>query len=105
MFKIDVFIQKKDPFSENVMARRILYQITEEKGQGLYLATAEDIILSKLEWYEAGGREPERQWTDVLGVLQVCSNNLDIMYLKESAEKRNLADLLNEAFEAAGIHR
>jgi len=103
MFKIDVFIQKSDPLAQKVMARRKRFQVTEEKGQELYLASAEDIILNKLEWYKAEDCVSDRQWNDVLGVIQVCSDNLDFEYLMDSARKRQLTDLVSKAFEMAGI--
>jgi hypothetical protein len=105
MFKIDVFIQKSDSLAKTEMARRTKYQVTEEKGQELYLASAEDTVLSKLEWYEAGGRVSERQWIDVQGVLQVCSDNLDYEYLINTARKRKLTDLVHKAFSEAGIKK
>ncbi len=105
MFKIDVFIHRSDPWAQKVMDRRKRFQVTEEKGQELYLASAEDIILNKLEWYKAGGCVSDRQWTDVLGVVQVCSDRLDFEYLMDSAKKRQLADLLAKALKVAGIHQ
>jgi hypothetical protein len=46
---------------------------------------AEDIIVHKLYWYKLGGKVSERQWTDVLGVLQVQGDCLDYEYLKRMA--------------------
>ena len=102
MFKIDVFIQKRDPLSKAEMARREKYQVTEEKGQELFIASAEDIVLSKLQWYQSGGCVSDRQWNDVLGVIQVCSDDLDYDYLVNTAEKRKLTSLLNKVLNAAG---
>ena len=33
------------------------------------IASAEDTVLSKLEWFRLGGETSERQWWDVVGVL------------------------------------
>lgn len=99
MFKIDVFLSKDDDHSHEEMARRTKFQVTEEKGQDLYLASAEDIILNKLQWYKSGGGVSERQWNDVLGVLRVLDKILDFNYLKNSATKRKILDLLEKAIK------
>lgn len=96
MYKIDVFLSKNDDLSREEMSRREKYQITEEKGQDLYLASAEDIILSKLKWYKSGGCVSERQWNDVKGVLRIVDKRLDFIYLQDRAKKRGLKDLLDE---------
>lgn len=57
---------------------------------------AEDIILSKLQWYKSGGCVSERQWNDVLGVLRIVDKRLDFIYLQDRAKKRGLKDLLDE---------
>ena len=44
------------------------------------LATAEDILLAKLQWYRAGGEISQRQWSDVLGLLAM-NRALDRDYL------------------------
>ena len=99
MFKIDVFLSKDDDLSHEEMARREKFQVTEEKGQDLYLASAEDIILNKLHWYKSGGGVSERQWNDVLGVLRVLDKRLDLSYLRNRATKRGLLDLLEKALK------
>ena len=98
MFKIDVFLSKNDDRSRDEMSRREKYQVTEEKGQDLYLASAEDIILAKLQWFESGGCVSERQWNDVLGVLKIVDNRLDLIYLHDRAKRRGLKSLLDKAF-------
>ena len=48
------------------------------------IATAEDTILSKLEWArETGGSE--QQWADASGIVQVCGDRLDRDYLEKWA--------------------
>ena len=96
MFKIDVFLSKNDDRSRDEMSRREKYQVTEEKGQDLYLASAEDIILSKLQWYKEGGCVSERQWNDVKGVLRIVGKKLDFIYLRDRAKKRGLKSLLDK---------
>lgn len=47
----------------------------------------------------------DRQWTDVLGVLKVNSDDLDFEYLLNAAEKRELTGLVREAMDEAGISK
>jgi hypothetical protein len=99
MFKIDVFLSKDDDLSQEEMSRREKFQVTEERGQYLYLASPEDIILSKLHWYKLGGGVAERQWDDVLGIMRVLGKRLDLKYLKTTATKRGVLDLLEKALK------
>lgn len=98
MFKIDVFLSKNDDRSRDEMSRREKYQVTEEKGQDLYLASAEDIILAKLQGYKSGGCVSERQRNDVLGVLKIVGKGLDLIYLQDRAKRRGLKTLFDKAF-------
>ena len=67
------------------------------------MATAEDIILQKLHWFQLGNRVSERQWDDVLGVLKVQRKRLDFDYLKDWASRTGVEDLLRQAYEDAGL--
>ena len=102
MFKIDIFVLQDDPASREEMSRRELYEISEESKEGLFLATAEDIILRKLYWFQLGGGSSERQWNDVLGVLQVQKERLDYPYLQLGARHMGVASLLEQAIKDAG---
>ncbi len=70
-FKIDVFVARSRAFDRAQLARRQLYQLSLDPERRAYVASAEDVVLSKLEWYRAGGEISDRQWRDVMGVLHV----------------------------------
>ncbi len=71
MLKVDVFAAGAVPFHLMQMRRRVL-QATGPDGQtNIYVASPEDTVLAKLQWYRQGGGVSDRQWTDVLGVLKV----------------------------------
>jgi hypothetical protein len=98
MFKVDIFIPKLDIAAQEEMERRQQYQVSDSPQQLLYLASAEDIILNKLKWFQMGGGVSERQWNDVLGVMQIQHTKLDRSYLERSAQQRGIADLLQKVF-------
>ncbi len=64
MFKVDIFVLKTDVASQEEMTRRGQYQISDTPDQSLFLASAEDVIVHKLYWYQLSGSVSERQWTD-----------------------------------------
>ncbi len=61
------------------------------------VASAEDTLLAKLEWYRMGGEVSERQWRDVLGALKVQAGALDLEYLHRWASELGVDDLLERA--------
>jgi hypothetical protein len=60
------------------------------------VATAEDILLAKLRWYQAGGGVSEQQWRDISGIIALNSS-LDMPYLNTWAARLNVTDLLARA--------
>lgn len=100
MFKVDVFILRNDETAREEMQRRGQYQLSDDPDETLFLASAEDIIVQKLYWYQLGGKVSERQWTDVLGVIQVQGSQLDGAYLNRMAQRRGVLDLLTQALQA-----
>ncbi len=97
MFKVDIFILKPDKISQEEMARRKQYQISDTPKRMLFLASAEDIIIHKLYWYQLGGGVSERQWHDVMGVIRVQYEELDHSYLEHAANQRGVTILLEKA--------
>ncbi|MBN1684756.1 MAG: hypothetical protein JW855_04925 [Gammaproteobacteria bacterium] len=101
MFKVDIFVWKSDIASQQEMKRRGQYQVSEIPQQTLFLASAEDVIVHKLYWYQLSGCVSERHWSDVLGVLKVQGDQLDYPYLKQAAQQRGVYSLLLQALKDA----
>lgn len=103
LIKLDVFIPPEDPSAEEEL-RRIRREALDNapNARRFALASPEDVILRKLEWFKAGGEVSERQWHDVLGVLQVQAGSLDMAYLRARAQRLGVAELLERALAEAG---
>ena len=82
--------------------RAIAVELPGLPGRILRVASAEDVILRKLEWYPLGHEVSERQWHDVIGVLKVQGDRLDTGYLDAWAAIRGVSELLARARAAAG---
>jgi hypothetical protein len=97
MFKIDVFVSKGRPFDREAGDRARPQAIDEGEDAPLFpVASPEDIVLAKLEWFRLGGETSERQWWDVVGVLRVAED-ADRGYLRRWAVVLDLTDLLERA--------
>ncbi|MEX2207963.1 MAG: hypothetical protein WEF50_17185 [Myxococcota bacterium] len=102
MLKVDIYLLTSRRFDQESFRRRGQLPLDDREGARSYrLDTPEDTILHKLEWYRAGGEVSERQWNDVIGVLQVQLGALDLDYLNRWATELGVADLLERALEAA----
>jgi hypothetical protein len=99
MFKVDVFVARPCAFDRAQLARRQLHLLVEEPERRAYVASAEDTVLAKLEWYRMGGETSDRQWRDVLGVIKVQGQRLDRAYLHQMAVDLGVEDLLDRALE------
>ena len=104
MVKVDVYVSWRSDFARSQFARRIRANLSAE-GPPLevYLASAEDTVLAKLDWYRQGGCVSDRQWRDVLGVLKVQSQSVDLPYLRDWAARLGLTDDLHRACVEAGL--
>jgi len=97
MFKVDVFIPHQRPFHQSQLARAQKQTFSTDPEVSARFSSAEDTILSKLEWYRLGGEVSERQWRDVLGVLKTRAGALDLDYLRKWAKELKVSDLLEQA--------
>ncbi|MCA9974283.1 MAG: hypothetical protein KDE56_04945 [Anaerolineales bacterium] len=97
MFKVDIFIPKRRAFDQQQLGRRIAERIGADSDKQIWVLSAEDIILAKLDWFRLGGEVSERQWRDVLGVLKTQGQTLDVEYLQQWAQSLGVADLMEYA--------
>ena len=102
MFKVDIFVPRPRAFTKAQFARAGKQSLSSDPEMVAHVATPEDTLLAKLEWYRLGGEVSERQWRDVLGVLKVQAGALDGDYLCRMARELHVEDLLGRAFEDAG---
>jgi hypothetical protein len=91
-WKVDLLIRRDRSFSREELARRTRVSLGET---ALYVATAEDTIIAKLEWARAGGSE--RQLRDVASILAVNGDSLDRAYLDRWIEALGIGDMWDAA--------
>jgi hypothetical protein len=101
MFKIDVFVSKGRPFDRQAAERARSQAIDEAPDAPRFpMASPEDTVLAKLEWFRLGGETSERQWWDVVGILRV-TEGADRAYLRRWAAALSVVDLLERALADA----
>jgi hypothetical protein len=84
--KLDIFISKERPYDIAASNRRRFDSISSSaESKNVVFASPEDVILAKLEWYRAGDCVSDKQWQDILGVLNVQKGFLDLDYLQNWA--------------------
>ncbi len=103
MTKVDVFVRWRDAFAQSQFARRQKKSVGQSAPVELFFASAEDVVLAKLDWYRKGGGVSDRQWRDLLGVLKVQAGTIDRDYLVHWAGVLGVTDLLRRALEEAGL--
>jgi hypothetical protein len=97
-WKIDLIFRKSRPFSQEEFGRRRLINL---QGIRLFVATAEDVIVAKLEW--AMLAKSQRQIEDVAAILRLRLEALDRSYLEKWISELGLKEEWNAARRAAGL--
>jgi hypothetical protein len=99
-FKIDLFLLRHDEFSASELSRARRVSLGGDHSALFY--APENIILAKLRWFTLGNRMSDRQWNDLVQVLEVQMGHLDEGYLDTWAERFGVLSLLQDAREQAG---
>jgi Nucleotidyltransferase of unknown function (DUF6036) len=97
-WKIDLIIRKSRAFSQEEFGRR---QLVTVQGLPLYVASAEDVVIAKLEWSKLA--ESQRQIEDVATILRLRWDSLDRPYLMKWVSELNLGKEWSTAQGIAGI--
>jgi len=94
-FKVDVFVSRGRPFDESSFARATLCHIgSNENGVEVPVASIEDIVAAKLDWYRIGDEASERQWNDLTRLVKLHGTRIDWDYLHSVAAEIGVDDLL-----------
>ena len=92
--KFDLFLVREGEYTDSAFKRT---RSIETPVGTIRIAAPETIILEKLRWYELGNRSSDRQWNDVVQVLEVQEGHLDLEYLRRWAKHFEVDGLLEEA--------
>ena len=95
-WKADFRVRQDRPFSRMEFSRR---QKAAILNLDVWVVSAEDVVLSKLEWAKESASK--QQMEDVLGVLRTQWRNLDEQYLLKWARELGVHDRLVELLEMA----
>jgi len=87
-WKVDLIIRKDRLFSRTEFERRQPATIGDAQ---VFVATAEDTIVAKLEWASRG--ESERQLRDVVGILGMSGDRLDVAYVERWVRELGLQEI------------
>lgn len=98
--KVDLFVVGDGLLDRMQIERRVLVPIPGAPN-GIWVTSAEDQVLRKLDWFRQGGSMSDRQWRDVVGILRIHCESMDLDYLRVSASKIGLTDQVNEALQQA----
>lgn len=102
-FKVDVFVMKARAYDRVALERKEKRSIDADFPDiEVFLASPEDTVLAKLEWYRLGDEISDRQWKDILGVFKAQQGRLDLDFMKKWAAELGVADLFERASREAG---
>lgn len=94
-FKIDFFILVPSEYVSECLRRARRYELAS--GKCYPFASPEDTVITKLRWFVLGNRISDKQWNDIVQVLEVQQNQLDERFLDKWAVFFGVYDLLVEA--------
>jgi hypothetical protein len=97
-WKIDLIIRKSRAFSQEEFGRR---QSVNAQGLALFVASAEDVVIAKLEWSKLA--QSQRQIEDVAAILKLRWELLNRPYLERWISELNLNAEWSDAKRVAGI--
>lgn len=94
--KIDIFPATKAFHASQMQRATLIPVFPVEAAVRFPVASVEDIVLAKLQWYRDGGEVSDRQWNDITGLL-ATNPDLDFEYVNSWAARLRVEDLLAKA--------
>lgn len=102
-FKVDIFVSRDREFDRQAQLRALNEKLGAAEPIEARVASPEDILLAKLEWFRLGDEASERQWSDLLRVASLQRSRLDLAYLRRWAQELGVLDLLERLLSETQI--
>ncbi len=99
LFEIELFRLSDDPHDRSRFERRQRVEIFPDVG--VFLPTAEDVIVQKLRW-SLGAKRP-KDFADVVAVMQVQGRSLDWPYIAQWCSEHGTLEMLARAKADAAL--
>jgi hypothetical protein len=93
--KFDIFPASTE-FHDAQLERAAPTPLRVEGALPCLVATPEDILLAKLQWYRDGGEVSDRQWNDIGGLIAI-NTAMDWEYVNSWAARLGVTALLERA--------
>jgi hypothetical protein len=97
-WKIDLIIRKSRAFSFEEFGRR---QMVQMQGLPLFVASAEDVVIAKMEWSKLA--QSRRQIEDAATILKLRWESMDRRYLKKWIAELDLGQEWRNTMGIAGV--
>jgi hypothetical protein len=93
-FQIEFFLLSDDPHDQERFRRRV--QAPDPSGQPVFVPTAEDVIITKLNWFHRSGRSKDRDDVRNVIAVQEIAGSLDWDYIHSWCDRHGTRELLDE---------
>lgn len=87
--KVDVIVPSDSEFDRARFQRKA--RVPGGPAFDVWLSSAEDVIIKKMEYYKEGGSE--KHVRDILGVLRICREKVDRAYIDSWANRLGLTEI------------
>ncbi|MBS1701491.1 MAG: hypothetical protein JST12_07510 [Armatimonadetes bacterium] len=94
-FKLDVFVLFDNEYTRASFERTLPYPMFDDLT--VPFASPKDTVVTKLRWFDLGHRVSDKQWNDIVQVLEIQGEDLDEAYMTRWAEHFGVLELLREA--------
>jgi hypothetical protein len=100
--KVDIFCVAEAGYQEAALQRAVKLELeADDPFTSVNVASAADVLLSKLRWYRLGNETSDRQWRDLLGVVWAQQGKLELDYLRRWSRDQGTLDLLERLLAEA----
>ncbi len=99
-FKVDMFVSRGRPFDQQTLARAVVQSLGTATTVSVPIASVEDIIVVKLEWFRLTDETSERQWNDVCRLVALQGNKIDTERLRQAGQSIGVDDLVERLIQS-----